>query len=112
MNEFLVVFELEFMIIYLFVIIGIFFIILVLLFEKYKFIIVGKVLIGMCFIFLFVLFVYIWVGGIFLEINELIMSFIGFFSVLFFIIYLYIFLIFVILFGGEKKLLYVFKFKK
>lgn len=63
MNEFPVVFEPEFMTIYLLVIIGIFSTTLALSLEKYKFTIAGKALIGMCFISLFVLFVYIWVGG-------------------------------------------------
>lgn len=75
MNEFPVVFEPEFMTIYLLVIIGIFSTTLALSLEKYKFTIAGKALIGMCFISLFVLFVYIWVGGISSETNELIMSY-------------------------------------
>lgn len=75
MNEFPVVFEPEFMTIYLLVIISIFSTTLALSLEKYKFTIAGKALIGMCFISLFVLFVYIWVGGISSETNELIMSY-------------------------------------
>ncbi|HEM2399753.1 TPA: hypothetical protein U0356_003006, partial [Listeria monocytogenes] len=50
MNEFPVVFEPEFMTIYLLVIISIFSTTLALSLEKYKFTIAGKALIGMCFI--------------------------------------------------------------
>lgn len=62
MNEFPVVFEPEFMTIYLLVIIGIFSTTLALSLEKYKFSLAGKALIGMCIISLFVLFVYVWGG--------------------------------------------------
>ncbi|EIZ2538720.1 hypothetical protein MOZ20_002999 [Listeria monocytogenes] len=112
MNEFPVVFEPEFMTIYLLVIIGIFSTTLALSLEKYKFTIAGKALIGMRFISLFVLFVYIWVGGISSETNELIMSPIGILSVLLFTTHPYIFLILAILLGGEKKPPHVPKPKK
>ncbi|EAC5222896.1 hypothetical protein JR617_001354 [Listeria monocytogenes] len=112
MNEFPVVYEPEFMTIYLLVIIGIFSTTLALSLEKYKFTIAGKALIGMCFISLFILFVYIWVGGISSETNELIMSPIGILSVLLFTTHPYIFLILAILLGGEKKPPHVSKLKK
>ncbi|PDM00994.1 hypothetical protein AFZ60_02195 [Listeria monocytogenes] len=112
MNEFPVVFEPEFMTIYLLVIISIFSTTLALSLEKYKFTIAGKALIGMCFISLFVLFVYIWVGGISSETNELIMSPIGILSVLLFTTHPYIFLILAILLGGKKKPPHVPKPKK
>ncbi|EAG1546426.1 hypothetical protein CW829_00575 [Listeria monocytogenes] len=112
MNEFPVVFEPEFMTIYLLVIICIFSTTLALSLEKYKFTIAGKALIGMCFISLFVLFVYIWVGGISSETNELILSPIGILSVLLFTTHPYIFLILAILLGGEKKPPHVSKLKK
>lgn len=111
MNEFPVVFEPEFMTIYLLVIISIFSTTLALSLEKYKFTIAGKALIGMCFISLFVLFVYIWVGGISSETNELIMSY-WILSVLLFTTHPYIFLILAILLGGEKKPPHVPKPKK
>ncbi|EKG2417022.1 hypothetical protein O2U52_000600 [Listeria monocytogenes] len=111
MNEFPVVFEQEFMTIYLLVIIGIFSTTLALSLEKYKFSLAGKALIGMCIISLFVLFVYVW-GGISSETNELIFSPIGILSVLLFTTHPYIFLILAILLGGEKKPPHVSKLKK
>ncbi|AFH79689.1 hypothetical protein [Listeria monocytogenes] len=110
MNEFPVVYEPEYMTIYLLVIIGVFSTTLALSLEKYKFTLAGKALIGMCFISLIVLFLYIWVGGISSETNELIMSPIGFCSA--FTTHPYIFLILAILLGGEKKPPHVPKLKK
>lgn len=112
MNEFPVVFEPEFMTIYLLVIISIFSTTLALSLEKYKFTIAGKALIGMCFISLFVLFVYIWVGGDFFRNKRINHEPIGILSVLLFTTHPYIFLILAILLGGEKKPPHVPKPKK
>ncbi|EAD2655812.1 hypothetical protein LMQ74_000011 [Listeria monocytogenes] len=102
MNEYPIVYEPWYMVIYLLVIIGIFSAALVLSLEKYKFSIVGKALIGMCFVSLGVLFIYVLMTGYVSDIKGLIFDTIGVLDVLLFT-HPYLFLILAILLGGEKR---------
>lgn len=90
------------MTIYLLVIIGVFSTTLVLSLEKYRFSIAGKALIGMCFVSLVVLFMYVLMTGYVSDVNDLIFDSIGVLDVLLFT-HLYIYLILAILLGREKN---------
>ncbi|MDG0896158.1 hypothetical protein [Listeria innocua] len=111
MNEFPVVYEPEYMTIYLLVIIGVFSTTLALSLEKYKFTIAGKALIGMCFISLAVLFIYVLELAYLSDTADLLFHTIGVWEVVLFT-HPYIFLILAILLGGEKKPPHVPKLKK
>ncbi|WP_343363320.1 hypothetical protein [Listeria seeligeri] len=102
MAEFPIVFDTWFMFIYLLIIIGAFFVTLVLAFEKYKFSLAGKALLGLCFLSLGVLIVYVILSGYASDVSDLIFNNIGILEVLLFT-HPYIFLILAILLGGEKK---------
>ncbi|ENZ1635743.1 hypothetical protein ACFZNH_000128 [Listeria monocytogenes] len=111
MNEFPVVYEPEYMTIYLLVIIGVFSTTLALSLEKYKFTLAGKALIGMCFISLAVLFIYVLELAYLSDTADLLFHKIGVWEVVLFT-HPYIFLILAILLGGEKKPPHVPKLKK
>ncbi|EPS4401469.1 hypothetical protein ACVET5_002869 [Listeria monocytogenes] len=111
MTEFPIVYDPWYMTIYLLVIIGVFSTTLVLSLEKYKFSIAGKALIGMCFISLGVLFMYVLMTGFLSDTEDLLFYKIGLLEVLLFT-HPYIFLILAILLGGEKKPQHVSKITK
>ncbi|MBC1546068.1 hypothetical protein HCJ27_03015 [Listeria sp. FSL L7-1435] len=111
MNEFPGVYEPGYMVLYLLVIIGVFSATLVLSLEKYKFSIAGKALLGMCFISLGVLFIYVLRSSFLSDTTGFIFNVIGVFGVLLFT-HPYIFLILAILLGAEKKPPHVSKLKK
>ncbi|MBC2008860.1 hypothetical protein HCA54_02440 [Listeria welshimeri] len=111
MTEFPIIYDPWYMTIYLLVIIGVFATTLVLSLEKYKFSMAGKALIGMCFISLGVLLIYVLMTAFLSDTEDLIFFKIGLLEVLLFT-HPYIFLILAILLGGEKKLPQITKMNK
>ncbi|HFK6936549.1 TPA: hypothetical protein ACGY2Z_002932 [Listeria monocytogenes] len=97
-----VIFDPWYMLIYLFIIIGVFGSIFALVLEKYKFTLAGKALLGLTFFSLAVLFVYVLHMAFMSDELNLLFYQIGVFEVLLFT-HPYIFLILAILLGGEKK---------